>query len=330
LKKKLISLIKLGLPLAIFVYLLSTVDPADYAAFWNQPKRWGLLILAQAVAILAVVIGILRWRLLVLYLDIPFTTTEALRLGFIGNLMNFVSLGSVGGDLFKAILAARKQPSKKPEAVASVLLDRAVGLLGLIMLASFCIALFGDHSAPKLILQIGRAAGALTVVCVVSLLIGVYSGNWLDRWIGRLDNRVPVLGPIIARMARAVRLLRQRSSAIPLLIISSLSVHTLLTLCVCLVSWGIYQEAPTVQQHFMVVPPAMAAGAIPLAPGGLGIQEGAIVGLFKTLPQLPPNYSPVLVATVFRLMTLSVAGIGVGFLAASHGRELQYVRNASS
>jgi glycosyltransferase 2 family protein len=330
LKKTVLLLIKLGLPLAIFAYLLASVDRDDYLAFWNQPKRWDLLLLAQLLALLATVIGILRWRLLVLYLDIPFTTSEALRLGFIGYLMNFVSLGSVGGDLFKAILAARNKPSKKPEAVASVLLDRAIGLLGLIMLAWFSILFFIDASVPKLIVTIGQAAGAMTTVCVLGLLIAVYSGDWIDKWIGQFDQRIPVIGPILARMARAIRLLRRRSSAIPVLIASSLMVHILLVLSVCLISWGIYPEAPTLQQHFMIVPPAMAAGAIPLAPGGLGIQEGAIVGLFRVLPGLPAVFSAVLVATVFRLMTLSCAGVGVAYIIASHGRELQYMRKVAS
>lgn len=328
-KKKILILIKLGLPLGIFVYLLAGVDRADYLAFWNQPKRWDLLVLAQLLTLLATVIGILRWRLLVLYLDIPFTTTEALRLGFIGYLLNFVSLGSVGGDLFKAILAARNKPSKKPEAVASVLLDRAVGLLGLIMLAWFCIIIFADSGVPPLILTMGRMAGAMTTVCAAALLIAVYSGDWLDRWIGQFGQRVPVLGPIAARMAYAVRLLRHRSAAIPTLLVSSLLVHVLLTLSVYLVSWGVYPEAPSLQQHFMIVPPALAAGAIPLAPGGLGIQEGAMVGLFRLLPSLTDGYSAVLVATIFRLMTLSCAGIGVGYIIASHGRELKYMRKVA-
>lgn len=75
----------------------------------------------------------------------------------------------------------------------------------------------------------------------------------------------------------------------------------------------------------MVVPPGMAAGALPLAPGGIGLQEGALAGLFKQLPGLPENYSGMLVATVFRLITISIAGIGLVYYWASHGREFQLV-----
>lgn len=323
-KKSLLNLLKLILPLALLVYLLSTVERADYEAFWNQPKRWDMLVLAQLSALLAIVISILRWRMLVVSLEIPFTTKEALRLGFLGYLLNFISLGSVGGDLFKAILVAKEKSSKRPEAIASVLLDRAIGLLGLIILAWLSILVFADENVPPLLLNIGRAAGGLMIVSIVALLIAVYGGQWFDRLILWGEKRIPWIGETLGRMARCVRLLRKRSTTIPNLILGAVVVHSLLTLSVCFVSWGIYSEAPTLQQHFMVVPPAMAAGALPIAPGGIGVQEGAIAGLFKTLPNLPEAFSAILVATVYRLVTVAIAGVGVAYYIASHGREFKY------
>lgn len=315
------------MPVGLLIYLLASVDRADYWAFWNQPKRWDMLVLAQVTALVAIVISFLRWRLLVVSLEIPFTSKEALRLGFLGYLLNFVSLGSVGGDLFKAILVAKQKPSKRPEAVASVLLDRAIGLLGLIILAWLSILVFADKDLPALILNIGRAAGAVMVISIIALLLAVYSGQWFESLIDWGEKRVPLIGTSLARMARCIRLLRKRASTIPNLIVGAVVVHSLLTLSVCFISWGIYPVTPSLQQHFMVVPPSMAAGAIPIAPGGIGVQEGAIAGLFKTLPDLPDNYSAILVATVYRLITVAIAGIGVVYYLASHGREFRYAQS---
>lgn len=319
-------IIKLGLPLALMVYLLASVGRDDYAAFLSQPKRWDLLLLAQVVALTAIVISILRWRMLVVALGIPFSVTEALRLGFLGYLLNFVSLGSVGGDLFKAILVAKEKRSQRPEAVASVLLDRAIGLLGLIILAWFAILVLADNSASEVLSYIGRAAGLLMMGSLIALLVAVYSGVWFERLINNTAHRVPWIGPSLGRMAMAVRQLRGQPLVIPNLIFSAIAVHTLLTFSICLISWATYTHAPTLQQHFMVVPPSMAVGALPIAPGGLGVQEGAIAGLFKTLEEIPENYSPILVATVYRLITVAIAGVGMGYYLASHGREFRYVK----
>lgn len=312
----------------LLVYLLSGVDRSEYEAFWKQPKRWELLILAQCAALLAVLISILRWRRLVEYFEIPFTAREALRLGFLGYLLNFVAPGSVGGDLFKAVLVAKNKPTKKPEAVASVLLDRAIGLLGLVILAWLAFLSSPRESLPQVLIAIGYSSGIVSIASVAVLLVTVFAGGWFDAWILWMENRLPWIGSGLARMLRAVRLLRKSPKAIPILIVSSVAVHGLMTYCVCLVSWGIYPDSPSMRQHFMVIPPGMAAGALPITPGGIGIQEGAIVGLFRSLPQLPESYSPVLVAALYRLMTIAIAGVGIAYYVASHGKEWQEMQQA--
>lgn len=317
-KKTLITLLKLGIPACLFAYLLWRVPAADYAAFLEQRKRPELLLLAQLLAFLAITLSILRWRVLVLAFEIPFTVREALRLGFLGYLLNFVSFGSVGGDIFKAILAARDRPSKRPEAVASVLLDRAVGLLGLVVLAWVTLAISSQSTGlPDTMIYIRNAAGTVACIGVGGLMLAVFSGNWFDRLIETVE-RMPVVGETLGRMMRAVRLLRRRPLVIFGLVLYSVGVHSLLATTVYLISCGVYAEHPTLGEHFIVVPPGMAAGALPLAPGGLGYQEGVLAELFERLPKLPENFSGILVATIYRLATLAIAGIGLIFYLASH------------
>jgi len=92
---------------------------------------------------------------------------------------------------------------------------------------------------------------------------------------------------------------------------ASVCVHALLACSVYLISAGFYTDCTSLAEHLMVVPPAMAAGTLPLAPGGLGYQEGALAGLFKVLPDVPESFSGILLATIYRLLTLTAAGIGL-------------------
>lgn len=325
-KKTLVTCLKLGIPACLFAYLLWQVDPQDYREFWQQPKRWELLLLAQLTSLLAVSLTFVRWRVLVLAFEIPFTFKEAFRLGFLGYLLNFVSFGSVGGDVFKAILVARDKPDKRPEAVASVLLDRAIGLLGLVILAWLSLVVFsgGDSPLSPLMLGIRNASGILSGAALAGLAVAVFAGAWFDRLIDWAAH-LPLAGETLARMARAVRLLKSRPLTIFGLIVYSFGVQSLLAITVFLVSSGIYSQRPTLAEHLMVVPPGMAAGALPLAPGGMGYQEGALAGLFKQLPHLPENFSGILVATIYRLVTLTIAGIGLVYYWSSHGREFRIV-----
>lgn len=327
--KHIINALKLLLPAGIFIYLLWQVDAADYQSLWQQPKRWDRLIAAQAVSLLAVVISFLRWRMLVLAIGIPFSISEALRLGFLGFLLNFVSFGSVGGDLFKAILVARDKRDRRPEAVASVLLDRAIGLLALVTLAWFTLWMFsGATEQSKILRSIRDAAGVLALAAYVGLVVTLMGGNWVDRVLGLLKH-LPVVGETVFRMTGTLRNQRKRPLVIVGMVMISLLVHSMIATTVYLVSSGLYRDCPSWQEHFMVMPPAMAAGALPLAPGGLGYQEGALAGLFEQLPELPAQFSGILVATIFRLVTLSIAGIGLLYYWSSQGREFKIVRQHS-
>lgn len=324
-KRAAIIFLKVALPAALFVYLLWRVPESDYEAFWSRPKRWDLLALAQCLALSAMTVGMVRWWALVRAFGIPFELREALRLGFLGYLLNFVSLGSVGGDLFKAILVAKHKPHSRPEAVASVILDRALGLFGLVLLTVISLTLFSGDELSTVLKRIREFALALSVVAVVGLLVAIYSGWWFERLIHGLA-RWPIVGEPLARMAWAVRQLRGQPGTLLGLILASIGVHSLLALTVYFVSCGLYAERPSLAEHLYVVPPAMAAGAIPLAPGGLGAQEYALDELFKQLAGLPPEFSGMIVATVYRLITLAIAGIGLVYYWTSKGRELQQAR----
>lgn len=324
-KRAALNVLKIVLPAALFIFLLWRVPASDYEAFLSRPKRWDYLALAQLSALAAITLGIVRWWGLVRAFGIPFEIPEALRLGFLGYLLNFVSLGSVGGDLFKAILVAKHKPQARPEAVASVVLDRAIGMLGLVILAVVSLTVFPTAPLPTVLRSIRDFAMVVTVAALTALLLAIYAGRWFEgliKWIGTW----PLVGPSLARMAWAVRQLRGQPYALVAMIAAAFCVHTLLALTVYFVSAGIYADHPTFAEHLYVVPPGMAAGAIPLAPGGLGAQEYALDELFKQLPHLPEEYSGMIVATVYRLITLAIAGIGLVYYWTSQGRELQQVR----
>jgi glycosyltransferase 2 family protein len=324
LKKAAILFLKVAIPLALFTYLLWRVDPEHYRVFWEQPKRWDLMAGALASALLAIIVGILRWRQLVLAFQIPFTPSEALRLGFLGYLLNFISFGSVGGDLFKAILVAKDKPKRRPEAVASVLLDRAIGLLGLILLASISLIAFSGSGLPAPLVLIRDWSTGVAIASIIALLTAIYAGAWFDRLID-WGSGIPLVGETLARMARALRLLRHQHLTLLSVIVSSVCVHALLSFSVYLISCGAYTAHPSLTDHLKVVPPALAAGALPLAPGGLGYQEAALANLFETLPDIPAGYSGMLVATIYRLVTIVIAGFGLPFYWAKQAREVQNI-----
>jgi glycosyltransferase 2 family protein len=310
-KSRLITVVKLCVLIGIIYWLISTFPKKDWDALVHQPKNWWLLAQAFFVVLVAHLISYWRWQILVQALDVPFRLVQAIRLGFLGTLLNLVSVGSVGGDLFKAIEAARNAEKKRAEVVASVLVDRALGLLGLVMVASMSLSLASDLSPRMGWIRMG--AIFLSAIGLIGLVSIVAFGHLIPiKWL----NRIPIVGHVLHRVVHACIVFQGRPRLVVELIASSLMVHVCLTLGCSLISNGLYQNPPSVAQHFMTVPPAMAAATLPLTPGGVGVQEMAIQTLFQELKDLPDGFSALIMAGVFRVMLIGVALIGAVYYFA--------------
>jgi len=165
-KKYLVPLLKFAIPVVIIVWLLVRVPEDQLQLLRQRPKDWPMLVTAFFVVLGAVCLTFVRWYFLVRALNIPFRMRDAFRLGFLGYLLNFVSAGAVGGDLFKAFFLAREQPDRTAEAVATVIVDRMIGLYALLLLTSGVILTTGIPSQTAEVTTICRmtlafsAAGA--------------------------------------------------------------------------------------------------------------------------------------------------------------------------
>ena len=92
-----------------------------------------LAVLALATFIPVPLLQSLRLVWMLRVQDIRIGYWLAVKLSFAGNLLNFVVLGSIGGDLYKAYYLT-KHTLHKTEAVTTIFVDRLVGLTSLILL----------------------------------------------------------------------------------------------------------------------------------------------------------------------------------------------------
>ncbi len=328
-KKTIITLLKFLLPLAIIVWLLASVDPRDFQNLRARPKDWGTLALAFAVAMLAVCITFIRWYLLVRTLHIPFRLRDAFRLGFLGFLLNFVGVGSVGGDLFKAVFIAREQSSRRAEAVATVVVDRMIGLYALLLLTSAAILLGSVSKSTAALVAICNAtllATAVGAVCIMLVLVPGFTRGSLSEFVTGL----PRVGQTMGRLIESVRMFRNRYDVMAVILLMSMGVHALLAFSIFLIARGLFGQTPTFGEHMIIVPLSNVAGAIPFMPGGLGTFEFAMEQLYIYVPvDGPGEVIGVLVALSYRIVTITIAAIGVVYYWTSR-REVRDVMHAAT
>jgi uncharacterized protein (TIRG00374 family) len=314
LKKLLINLLKFGLSLGIVSYLVyDAVSDDTFARVMDQPKHWGFFAAAWALCLTATCLTFVRWYYLVRALDLPFRMSDAFRLGFLGFLLNFVSLGSVGGDLFKAVFIAREQKGKRAEAVATVVIDRVIGLYVLFVVASAAALLTGLYRSPNHDLRLLVQA---TLWCTLIGGIGITALVMPGFTHGRLSNRLrtlPRVGQLFGRLLDAIRMYRNRPGVLALTCALSVVVHLMNTVGIYFIARGLPGEVPSLGAHFIIVSLGMLAGAIPLLPGGLGAFELTMNELYRLVPEGAnvPRDEGLLVAFGFRVVTITIAVVGL-------------------
>ena len=314
-KKYLIRFLKFAIPVAIIAYLLASLNQEDLQRLRQQEKDWPMLACGAALVLATVCVTISRWYLLVRALDLRFRVADAFRLGFLGFLLNFVGGGSVGGDLFKAFFIAKEQPGRRAEAVATVAMDRVVGLFALLLVTSTAILVTGVADADwkvKAICDFTLVVTAVAIAFVVLMLVPRFRRGRMVLAITRL----PKIGPTLERLIAAVGVYREKRLVLASTIGMSVFVHVSLPVAIYLAAVAIFDQPPTLPEHLILVPLAMCAGALPLTPAGLGTFELAVSELYKLLP-VQAHEDGIIVALIYRLMTILVAVVGAVYYWSS-------------
>ena len=302
---------------------------AGLSQITQQPLHWPSLIAAAALCGGAIVLTFLRWYVLVKALGFPFTIRDALRLGFIGYLFNFVAPGSVGGDLVKAGLLAQEQSNRRTTAVATVLLDRILGMLALFLIGA-CAAWplwpeIRESSRLKAVvglLVVGSAAG---LVGLLLMLIPAVTRSRAWQHLARL----PVVGHMVAELVEGVWLYQSRPQVLFLALGISLVGHFGTISSFYFSAKAISGESfvPGYARHLFFIPAAELAGTVPLTPGGVGLLEEAVNALYQL--NGAADGTGVLTCLAYRAVTLAIALIGAGYYLTSR-REIDQALHAKA
>lgn len=314
-KKFLVTFAKISISALILGYLFwdatRTKNGSNvFVTMLEQPKRWDLLLAAWVASAAAVVLTLVRWCYLVRAVGIPLPMRDALRIGFLGCLFNLAPMGIVGGDLLKAFLLAREYPGNRAKALASVVIDRVIGLYVLFLVAAAGILLTGYWRLPIPEIQlICRAALLVTVVSTVGIGVLFVPGVMGD-WLIRILARVPRVGTALVSLIEAIRLYRRN---VPVLLLSSLltvGVHCVFVLSIYLVACGLPGDVLSLGTHFVLYPISGVASTLPLPAGPFEAVLEFMYSHVRVANVVIPKGQGLVVALVFRLIGILVATFG--------------------
>ena len=244
-----------------------------------------LLILALLVAPLSYLFTTLRWHRLLAGLQITIGLGRAFVLNMVGAFYNTFMPGSTGGDVLKAYYAAKQTADRKTAAVMSVIIDRILGLLALIILGG-TVATYQYVNSPVKTDPVARSCKHVALFALASLAC---------TGIGLLLLYTPVTRRLISRVVGRTRfydrlrkimdvmhLYRRQSGLIVWAIVITFPVH-LIAIVSALMAGKAFGLPISAEYYFICVPVIVLAGAIPISPQGVGVMEA--FAYYLTRPQ---------------------------------------------
>jgi uncharacterized membrane protein YbhN (UPF0104 family) len=256
---------------AILAWLTRSMDmSAAWAALAGTHPAW----FAGALALVALDRLVMAWRWLLLLRSsgAAIGGGSALRIFLVSSFVGSFLPAGVGADAARAYsLAART--AQGSEAVASVAVDRVLGLVATVVLGVAGVLAWAAHLAP------GLRQGAV----LLALMAGTGSALvlWADRWL-------PLFVPASARgsrwVSRGVRLgnaigrYRGRHGVMSAVFVLSLAVQLLRVLQAYGLGRGLAIDLG-VGYYLVFMPIALIVLLLPVSISGFGLPQGVIVGL---------------------------------------------------
>lgn len=262
-----------------------------------------------AALLLPALLLALRWWILLRGQGLRLPFRRVFLVNYAGTFFNNLLPGGVGGDLTKAVLASAGE-SRKAAVVATVLLDRVIGLVVLVFLGSACLAPFaGRFREPALPAAVFGLAGAM--------LLG-YAAYFNPALRRMLSGRLPFERTLRAldEVFRSARADRRRTALAAGISLCS-QAATILIIYGMARALGI-REIP-LWQFFVFEPIIFVVTALPISVGGWGVQEAVYAYLFGVLGGLEPGRA-VALSLLFKGAMLAVSLPGGLLFAFGAGR----------
>jgi len=259
-------------------YEITVPHPRVQVGVLRMVKEADVYYILAALAIfpLTVIITSLRWHELLKALDIRLTIARTFVLNMVAMFYNtIVPAGSTGGDFLKAYYVAR-QTHHRTRAVMSVVVDRAIGLVALIILGGTMAAMQSHIVRCR---QVAIASAGIIALIVVSMV--VFYVPMLRRITGLsfLIKRLPWQKQV-SNAIETMHIYSQRPFLALGALLVSFPVHMVVITAAqfCGIAFGLHIAS---FYYWTAVPVIVLAGAIPISPQGAGVMEYFAIKLLE-------------------------------------------------
>lgn len=305
-RKHLSTILRLTVTVSLITIIAIKIWPSvgDFLSYLKKVQLIDYFYCFLLLTTIEVIGGYRIYSLFKAYDDVKISFFSQFKIFLIGLFFNNFMLGSTGGDVMRAYLLSKRTTHKKTEVVATVFLDRIIGVLSMIFMSAMFILL--ETSQPQLREYFYTL---ITFLGIVFICGGIFLSKTLLRKIPFLEKTVRSL-PFHEMLIRIYNTFHKYHNH-RLLVIKA----AILSVTLQMMSVGIFVvlgKAIGIDIHFIhyfaIIPLVFVINALPISLGGIGLGEAACVVLLA-LVGVPKEMSLAL-AFLNRIVIFAFSTVG--------------------
>ena len=284
-----------------------------------KPKYF---IPAMTLVFLTIFLNNMRWTVLLRTNDFNVSYKQTLPLTLIGIFFNFALPSGVGGDLVKGYYLLKRSVGKKTVAATTLLMDRIIGMYGLLLLATAVMLV--DYPTLR-----NRSELHVLTITVIGLFLLItlffalaFSKTVINNPLTKaLFFRLPG-GLFLKSVYEAIHSYRTK----PVALIQTMILSFLSHFSIIIFFWffATISEAPDLPfyVYLFIVPICLISTVLPITPAGIGVGQAAIYHLYKLYTGIDSQIGPN-PFTAFQVVLLCWGLFGVYFYVAEQKHSLK-------
>ncbi len=316
-KKHLTNLVKF-LFVAGILYYLFTSNLLDFSLLTPLLKDLSLVFLIFAIIFLVMVLGNLKWFILLKSQKINICFSDSFYLYYTGYTFNYFLPGGIAGDALK-IAYITKRGQKRSVAALSIIIDRAIGLLAMILVIMFFLPSLSaklntlkwiTNDYPHFVIPYFITISLLTVTTIVLVFYFINHKRTYQKITNSLKRKKGRIFELLLKLTKAIFSYRKSRMALLLNIIIAITIQIIIAISFLLAGQKILGENISLLSYTLASIITQIISVIPISPGGIGVGE-VIFGkiLYYLNNRLLLSYASVYFALRLLNILCSIPGI---------------------
>jgi glycosyltransferase 2 family protein len=270
--------VKLAISALLLIVLAWIANPRELArALASAEAPWLLASLTLAIGN-RILMG-LKWTLLIRAIDVPVAWSVSVKAYFAASFAGIFLPATVGADAVRTLILSKRY-SNTPRIIASIIVERLIGLLALAMFAFVGVLVVLNLYAG--IIPLSAAAGLVIVAVAVALAVGCWFvttpsfGALVRRgvgWIGKSGGPRARLAATLGDVQGALALYRGKPAPLAGFFLLTCLENLVAIIRAWFVALAFGIEIGVVL-FFVITPIEQFASRLPISIHGFGIREG--------------------------------------------------------